>query len=66
MYITRLLPPHAIARQLMLTRGQMRELIDSGQIPVVRVGKHDVRIDVRDVNEWIKESKTAGSVQAKT
>jgi excisionase family DNA binding protein len=50
----RLLTPEQACEALGVSRSTLQELIDSGALPVVEVTGRAVRVDVRDVEAFVK------------
>jgi predicted site-specific integrase-resolvase len=55
---TQLLNVYGTALQLCTTDQQVRRLIASGQLPVVRLPNGQPRVDPQDVKAWVQRSKT--------
>jgi excisionase family DNA binding protein len=53
----RLVTPDAAAEAIGVSRSTLQELIDSGKLPVVEVTGRAVRVDVRDIEVFIKQRR---------
>lgn len=56
-----LLRPRELAHQLAVSRSRAYELIASGQIPSLRIGR-SVRVRKEDVDRWVIEQLRAAEV----
>ncbi len=54
-----LLKPMEVAETLGIGRSRMYEMLATGEIPSVRIGK-SIRIPVRSLNEWVDNRSQAG------
>lgn len=52
-----LLHAGALAIRLATNYEQARELIESGQLPTIQLPNGQLRVDPRDVEEWIQQAK---------
>ena len=53
-----------MAEQLAIGRTRAYELVASGQIPSVRVGKNSIRIAVAALQQWVDERGAANATGA--
>lgn len=58
-----LLRPVEVAEAIGIGRSKVYELLASGDLPSIRIGRSSVRVSVEELREWI-EQKTAERAEA--
>ena len=41
-------------------RSRMYDLIQAGELPAVRIGERSIRVDVREVERFLRENRSTG------